>query len=48
MRFGILTTASQAAYYVGTKKEIFAKYGFDIEVQTLANGRAGQPSAGSG
>jgi NitT/TauT family transport system substrate-binding protein len=38
VRFGILTTASQAAYYVGTKKGIFAKYGFDIEVQTLQTG----------
>lgn len=38
VRFGILTTASQAAYYVGTKKGIFAKHGFDVEVQTLATG----------
>jgi NitT/TauT family transport system substrate-binding protein len=38
VRFGILTTASQAAFYVGTKKGIFAKYGFDIEVQSLATG----------
>lgn len=38
VKFGILTTASQAAYYVGTKKGIFAKYGFDIEVQTLQTG----------
>ncbi len=38
VRFGILTTASQAAFYVGTKKGIFAKYGFDVEVQSLATG----------
>lgn len=38
VRFGILTTASQAAFYVGTKKGIFAKYGFDVEVQPLATG----------
>lgn len=38
VRFGVLTTASQAAFYVGTKKGIFAKYGFDVEVQPLATG----------
>lgn len=38
VRFGILTTASQAAFYVGAKKGIFAKYGFDVEVQPLATG----------
>jgi ABC-type nitrate/sulfonate/bicarbonate transport system substrate-binding protein len=38
VRFGILTTASQAAFYVGTKKGIFEKYGFDIEVKSLATG----------
>jgi len=38
VRFGILTTASQAAFYVGTKKGIFDKYGFDIEVKSLATG----------
>lgn len=38
VRFGILTTASQAAFYVGTKKGIFAKHGFEIEVQSLATG----------
>ena len=38
VRFGILTTASQAAFYVGTKKGIFAKYGFDVEIQSLATG----------
>ena len=38
VRFGILTTASQAAFYVGTKKGIFAKYGFDVEVQPLTTG----------
>jgi sulfonate transport system substrate-binding protein len=36
--FGILTTASQAAFYVGTKQGVFAKYGFDVEVKTLATG----------
>ena len=38
VRFGILTTASQAAFYVGTKKGIFAKHGFDVEIQSLATG----------
>lgn len=38
VRFGILTTASQAAFYVGTKKGIFEKYGFDIEVKSLTTG----------
>lgn len=38
VRFGVLTTASQAAFLVGTKKGIFAKYGFDVEVLTLATG----------
>ena len=28
VRFGILTTASQAAFYVGVKKGIFEKHGF--------------------
>lgn len=38
VRFGILKTASQAAFYVGTKKGIFEKYGFDVQVQPLATG----------
>ena len=38
VRFGILTTASQAAFYVGAKKGIFEKYGFDVEIQPLATG----------
>jgi ABC-type nitrate/sulfonate/bicarbonate transport system substrate-binding protein len=38
VRFGILTTASQAAFYVGAKKGIFEKYGFDVEVMPLATG----------
>jgi len=38
VRFGILTTASQAAFYVGVKKGIFAKYGFDIDVRPLTTG----------
>lgn len=38
VRFGILTTASQAAFYVGAKKGIFEKYGFDVEVKPLATG----------
>ena len=36
VKFGVLTTASQAAFYVGAKKGIFAKYGFDVEVLPLA------------
>ena len=38
VRFGILTTASQAAFYVGVEKGIFAKYGFDADVRPLASG----------
>lgn len=38
VRFGILTTASQAAFYVGAKKGIFEKYGFDVEVTPLQTG----------
>lgn len=38
IRFGILTTASQAAFYVGVQKGIFAKYGFDVEVRPLGTG----------
>ena len=38
VRFGILTTASQAAFYVGAKKGIFEKFGFDVEVKPLATG----------
>jgi ABC-type nitrate/sulfonate/bicarbonate transport system substrate-binding protein len=38
VKFGVLTTASQAAFYVGTKKGIFAKYGFDVDVLPLATG----------
>lgn len=38
VRFGVLTTASQAAFYVGVKQGIFAKYGFDVEVMPLATG----------
>ncbi len=38
VRFGILKTASQAAFYVGAQKGIFAKYGFDVEVMPLSTG----------
>jgi NitT/TauT family transport system substrate-binding protein/sulfonate transport system substrate-binding protein len=38
VRFGVLTTASQAAFYVGAKKGIFEKYGFDVDVKPLATG----------
>lgn len=38
VKFGVLTTASQAAFYVGAKKGIFAKYGFDVEVLPLQTG----------
>lgn len=38
VKFGVLTTASQAAFYVGAKKGIFAKHGFDVEVLPLATG----------
>jgi ABC-type nitrate/sulfonate/bicarbonate transport system substrate-binding protein len=38
VKFGVLTTASQTAFYVGTKKGIFAKHGFDVEIVPLATG----------
>ena len=38
VKFGVLTTASQAAFYVGARKGIFARYGFDVEVLPLATG----------
>lgn len=38
VRFGILTTASQAAFYVGVRKGIFEKHGFQPEVKPLATG----------
>ena len=38
VRFGILKTASQAAFYVGAKEGIFAKYGFDVQVKPLTTG----------
>jgi ABC-type nitrate/sulfonate/bicarbonate transport system substrate-binding protein len=38
VRFGILTTASQAAFTVGVQAGIFRKYGFDVEVVPLATG----------
>ena len=48
VRFGILKTASQAAFYVGTQKGIFAKYGFDVEVQPLATGVQANQSLAAG
>lgn len=38
VRFGILTTASQAAFTVGVQAGIFRKHGFDVEVTPLATG----------
>jgi sulfonate transport system substrate-binding protein len=38
VRFGVLKTASQSAFYVGAEKGIFAKYGFDVEVKPLTTG----------
>lgn len=38
VKFGVLTTASQAAFYVGARKGIFAKHGFDVEVLPLQTG----------
>jgi ABC-type nitrate/sulfonate/bicarbonate transport system substrate-binding protein len=38
VRLGIVTTGSQAAFYVGVKKGIFAKYGFDVDILTLTTG----------
>jgi ABC-type nitrate/sulfonate/bicarbonate transport system substrate-binding protein len=38
VRFGVLTTASQAAFTVGAQAGIFKKYGFEIEIIPLATG----------
>jgi aliphatic sulfonates family ABC transporter substrate-binding protein len=38
VRFGILTTGSQAAFIVGVKQGIFAKHGFNVDVLPLATG----------
>jgi sulfonate transport system substrate-binding protein len=38
VRFGILTTASQAAFTVGIQAGIFRKHGFEVEVTPLATG----------
>lgn len=38
VRFGILTTASQAAFTVGVQAGIFRKHGFDVEVVPLGTG----------
>ena len=38
VRFGVLKTASQSAFYVGVEKGIFAKYGFDVDVKPLTTG----------
>ncbi len=38
VRFGIVTTASQAAFTVGVETGIFRKHGFDVEVVTLGTG----------
>lgn len=38
VRFGILTTASQAAFTVGVQAGIFRKHGFDVDVVSLATG----------
>lgn len=48
VRFGILTTASQAAFYIGAKKGIFEKYGFDVEVKPLATGVQANQALASG
>jgi sulfonate transport system substrate-binding protein len=38
VRFGVLTTASQAAFTVGVQAGIFRKYGFEVEVVPLGTG----------
>ena len=48
VKFGVLTTASQAAFYVGAKKGIFAKYGFDVDVLPLATGVQANQALASG
>jgi ABC-type nitrate/sulfonate/bicarbonate transport system substrate-binding protein len=48
VNFGILRTASQAAFYVGVQKGIFAKYGFDVEVKSLATGVQANQALASG
>jgi ABC-type nitrate/sulfonate/bicarbonate transport system substrate-binding protein len=37
-RFGVLLTASQAAFVVGVQAGIFRKHGFDVEIVPLATG----------
>ena len=48
VNFGILRTASQAAFYVGVQKGIFAKHGFDVEVKSLATGVQANQALASG
>lgn len=38
VRFGVLTTASQAAFTVGVQAGIFRNHGFDVEIVPLATG----------
>lgn len=38
VRFGVVTTASQAAFIVGVQKGIFRRHGFDVEVFPLTTG----------
>jgi sulfonate transport system substrate-binding protein len=38
VRFGVLTTGSQAAFVAGVKQGIFAKHGFDVDILPLATG----------
>ncbi len=38
VRFGVLTTASQAAFVVGVKAGIFRKHGFDVDITPLGTG----------
>lgn len=38
VRFAMVPVASQSIFYLGVQKGIFAKYGFDVEVKTIATG----------
>ena len=38
VRFGVLTTGSQAAFNVGVRQGIYARCGFDVEVKSLQTG----------
>ncbi len=48
VRFGVLTTASQAAFVVGVEKGIFKKHGFDATITPLATGAQANQALAAG